>query len=774
MHLHYLRMIPLRLLPLLAVLFLSASVFAQTLRGTVKTQAGEAIGFASITLLNTARGTVTDQAGNFSLTVAPGQYQVSIRAVGFATQIQRVSVTRNQPHDGPTVSLAVTLAGSTQALDEVVVTAEKTETDLQKTPAAVSVLSPKQLQEYRVWSISDLSALAPSLQTVEHGNSTSATFLNIRGVLGFTNEQAVAMYVDGVYQFEFFSAPLQFNNIASVEVLRGPQGTLFGRNAFGGVINITTRKPTNRTEGYAQLSIGNFGQQRYEASFSTPLVKDRLFLGVSGLFNRRSGIYTNTLTNSAFDRLQSVSGGLNLRYVASSRWNLALNLRAEADNDKGSYPWFGSDSAALASHYRVTIGTTNREQRSNLNASLAANYYGDKVNITSVSSYIHYQLGYPDRYEILGAQGNNVTNQRAFTQELRLSSATNQQSRLKWTLGSFLFLRNGLNESSQFQPVDQGNASLRITSNLTNLGIAFFGQTSYRLADRLTLTAGLRYDYESRQVAQKQDSLSGSGAVMNLVPFTSYRATFPAITPKVILDYQLSDNTLIYAQYARGFRAGGLNLFAPRPEDFPYKPEFSDNYEIGLKNTLWHKRLRLNLTGFYLQQRDQQVGIFDGPFFVTRNVGDMNNLGVELEATGLPAKGLQVEWNGSLSHARYSRLTALDVNFNNADFRGNRPVYTPGAASFLAFQYTYTFSKSASVFLRGEHKYTGTYYFDFNNAQKQPPFSLFNLRVGASYKNYELAGWVRNLTDRHYIAWGLGTYLLSNPRMLGLTLTSRF
>ena len=752
---------------------LTNRLLAQTITGRVTSPTGEGIPLANVVLLNSPKGTATDNDGNFALRVEAGAYQVSVQAVGFASRIESVSIAKNQ-----TLTLNVALTETTNSLDEVVVTAEKEETNLQRTPAAVSVLNARQLQEYRVWSVSDLSALAPSLYTVEHGNSTSATFLNIRGVMGFSAQQAVAMYVDGVYQFDYFSAPLQFNNIASVEVLRGPQGTLFGRNAFGGVVNITTKKPTNRTEGFAQLTLGNFGQQRYEASFSTPLIKNKLFLGVTGLFNQRSGIYTNLTTNAVFDRLHSVSGGLNLRYVAADRWNVALNLRMEDNNDRGSYPWYTSDSAAFASPYRLAVNTTNRERRTNLNASIAANYYGNKFNFTSVSSYINFHLWYPDRFDGTPYgiyQGNNDGVQHAFTQELRFSSATRDKPRLKWTLGSFLFAQNGTTAFSVFSPPTEGGSSNRTLSDAANLGLAFFGQTAYRLADKLTLTAGLRYDIENRKLAQQVDSVTADGRAFNQVPLTNLRATFPAFTPKLILAYQFNDQTMLYAQYARGFRVGGLNSSAPTLADIPYGPEFSDNYEIGLKNTLWHNRLRLNLTAFYLQQRNQQVSVNQGGFFLIRNTGDMNNLGAELEAFVVPTKGLQVEANASLSHARYSRLTTLDATFTNADFRGNRPINNPNAASFLAVQYTYALPKTTAAFIRGEHRYTGVYYFDFNNAKKQDPFSVYNLRLGVTYRNYELAGWVRNVTDQRYITFGVGgSYLLSNPRLSGITLTARF
>lgn len=226
---------------------------------------------------------------------------------------------------------------------------------------------------------------------------------------------------------------------------------------------------------------------------------------------------------------------------------------------------------------------------------------------------------------------------------------------------------------------------------------------------------------ESRKLARQIDSLAPDGGVFNQVSLTDFRTTFPAFTPKLILNYQLNDRTMVYVQYARGFRVGGLNSSAPTAADIPYGPEFSDNYAIGFTNTFWNNKLRLNLTAFYLQQRDQQVSVNQGSFFLIRNTGDMNNLGAELGALVVPVNGLQVEANASLSHARYSRLTTLDTTFTNADFRSNRPINSPNAASFLAAQYAYMLPKMASVFVRGERRYTGVYYFDFDNAQNRLP-----------------------------------------------------
>lgn len=237
---------------------------------------------------------------------------------------------------------------------------------------------------------------------------------------------------------------------------------------------------------------------------------------------------------------------------------------------------------------------------------------------------------------------------------------------------------------------------------------------------------------------------------------------------------------MIYASYSKGFRVGGFNLSALTEINRTYGPEYSDNFEVASKNSLLDNRLKLNLTAFYLQQRDQQVTTStNGLDYVTLNVGDMNNLGLELEMTAIPVKNLQLEWNASLSDADYSSLPLYDFATGTIiDYSGNKPIYNPDVASMLAAQYNYPISGNnffTSAFLRAEYKYIGKYYFDFQNTEYQPGYGLVNLRTGIETNYGDLAFWVRNLNDTEFIAWGtFGSYMLGSPRMFGATLSFRY
>ncbi|MES2446350.1 MAG: TonB-dependent receptor [Bacteroidota bacterium] len=686
------------------------------------------------------------------------------------------------------------LTESNQQLNEVAVSSERRQESVQKIPGAITFLDAKQIRDYRLWDITNLTAIAPNLFTVEHGNSTSSNFLNIRGVMGFSNEQAVATYVDGVYQSDYFSAPPLFNDIQSIEILRGPQGTLYGRNAFGGVVNITTRQPTNIASGYAEITFGNFGQQRYTAGLSSPIFKDKLFASGSLTYNHRGAIYYNEFTQSGFDRREDYSGNFNLRYLPSAQWSLSLNVKAENDNDRGSFPWVTSYEEVYSKPYQVNTNNTNVERRKNFNTSLAANYYGKDFNFTSVSSYTkfngYYQgAGVDYDFSPLNALSTAPNIKRkVYAQELRLSSPSASAGRLKWVGGAYGFLQhNDINSPTYFGPdyllLDPTSGAPFTSTNIgreNNRGYAFFGQATYSFSAKLDLTAGIRYDYESRRLDQYTNYQKDPDPAILLTPNQAYQANFSAVTRKFVLRYKLKDNMLLYGSYARGFRAGGLNSNATDPAQVPYEPEYSDNWEIGWKNMFFNNKLKLNLTAFYLQQHNQQISTaMDGVNALILNVGEMHNKGLELEVTALPLKGFQIDWNASYSYARYASLLLYSADANAVvDYRGGQPINTPPISSMLAAQYTYDFAESKqklAVFARGEYRYLGRYYFDFVNDLSQPAHTLINAKAGLASKNFELNFWARNITDKKYIPYGsFGTFLLGTPRTYGTTLIAKF
>ena len=760
---------------------LTSSSFAQTITGKINASSGEMVGFANISVLNSSDGTTADKAGNFSLELSNGKYQLQVSAIGYATKIQPVTVA-NQPQ-----TVVITLTDNTNALSEVVVTADKTEERLQNTPLAVTSLNARQLEEYRVWTISDLTALAPSTFIVEHGNSTGSNFLNIRGAMGFSNDQSVATYVDGVYQFDYFSAPFNFSNIERIEILRGPQGTLYGRNAYSGVLNVITKRPTNKPSAFAEIDLGNYGQQRYSVGLNAPLIKDKLFVNAGFQSNNRGAVYSNPTPETRYlDRHHAFSGNVNLKYLASTKWTIDWNTRYENNTDKGAYPWAATDSAARATPYTVYGNWDNTERRTNLNTAVAVKYFGRHVNFTSITAFVDYHIWLPGRFDFDFSPAQLIsfttwTKQNELTQELRFSSPAGA-GKWKWTVGSYLFGEKIKNGSTTYYDTDYAaldpNAPYASIGNGSRkgYGVAFFGQAAYAITPAFDVTVGARYEVERRELTQSS-SLEKENAVTLLSPDSTSKKTFSAFTPKVILSYKLTGNSMVYGSYAKGFRVGGFNF--GNPTSPIYNPEKSDNYEVGIKNTLVNNRLKLNLTAFYFQQKDQQLSTSrDGINYATLNVGDMGNYGLELEVSALPVKNLQIDWTASTSHSAYKKLELFDAATNAVrDYKGNQAINNPAWQSMLAIQYGVPFSHSAQhvrAFIRGEFRYIGEYQLDFVNAYQQPAYGMVNARAGVTSNHIDVALWVRNLGDVRYMAFGYGSYMMGLPRMLGVTVTGKY
>jgi iron complex outermembrane receptor protein len=331
-------------LTLFVLLLLYIAVKAQTiagLPGTITDEKNQGIAGATVYLLNTNYRTIADKDGKFSLKdITPGSYILHISAVGYATKNQSIVLS------GTMRPITIQLQDASKQLDEVTVTAQKYEEDAQKVPFSVTTLSAKQIKDYRLWDLKDLTAIAPNLNSGNSGDGRNVS--GIRGIVTTSYDPAVATYVDGVNQYGLDTYIPQLLDVDRIEVLRGPQGTLYGRNATGGVINIITKQPTNTVSGFAGLDFGNYGQQRFTLGIKAPLIKDKLFLGVAGVYSGFNGFYTNAFDNSHFDKQHFFLGNYYLKFLATSKLAFTLNVKNYNNRNNGAFTLAGSPADALS------------------------------------------------------------------------------------------------------------------------------------------------------------------------------------------------------------------------------------------------------------------------------------------------------------------------------------------------------------------------------------------------------------------------------------------
>jgi iron complex outermembrane receptor protein len=684
----------------------------------------------------------------------------------------------------------------TQQLDEITVTAQKQEEKLQEVPLSVSSITDQDIKNLRLWKVGNLAGIFPNFYSSHSGDGRNV--VAIRGIGTTSYDPAVAIYVDGVIQFgldTYFNGLL---DIERIEVLRGPQGTLYGRNAMGGVVNIITKKPTNRTGGFVGLDFGNYGLGRYSLGFKTALVPNKLFMGLSGLFEKHGGFYTNQYDDSAYDRRKVFLGNYYLRYLASSYWSFTLNFKQSANRNHGAFPLAGSMEQAREQPFELNQNTLTRMVDNVSNASISADYAGEALDFTSQTSFqsnyriyeepIDGDFSPLDIVSIINNYGRDWNKVSVWTQEFRLSSAKDDQSKYSWLAGIFGFVKD--------DPVKQGThfgedaavygAEPNMTLVTTNIGrskgFALFGQGTFPLSEKLDLIWGMRYDRETRSLTGKNELIINNSDPMILQEDTTARNTSDALSPKAVLSYDISPEKMVFLSYSRGFRAGGISQVTTDPSEPAFRsfnPEFSNNFELGLKSEFLDRQVRWNLSTFFTNVNDIQVPqlVLPDAIIVTRNEGRLRSMGVESELTALIGSKVELSWNGGITEAEFTDLLRVGEG-GNEDLKGNKQLFAPDFTSNFIVQYQNKIGTSGNLHLlaRAEWLWIGTTYFDLPNNLKQDPYQLVNARLGIQKGIMEVALWSRNMFDAQYIdyAYNFGAAHLGEPATYGISARLEF
>ena len=427
-------------LKLLFSFLLAVSVYSAmaqklyTFSGKVTNTSSAPLAGTTVYLLNTNRGTASDEQGIFTLkNLPPGKYIAQVSAIGYATTNLGISLGASS-----TESISIKLADAATQLDAVLVSAQKTEESLQQVPFSISAISSRQVQQYRLWNSQELTAIIPNLYSSNSGDDRNVT--SIRGITTTSYDPAVATYIDGVNQFGLDTYIAQLLDIERIEVLRGPQGTLYGRNAMGGVINIITRKPSNYTNGFAEITAGNHGEQRYSLGIRTPLIKNKLFAGASFMYNKRDGFYTNEYNNTDFDKQNNFSGNYYLKFIANEKWSFNLNVKHNNNRNNGAFPLVNGVDEAFNNPFKLNQDATAKMIDNTFNSSFTANYAGKSFNFSSQTAYQsnHRYYNKPldgdfspiDGVTVINNYNGNWNKVKVWTQEFKLTSPAASSSSL--------------------------------------------------------------------------------------------------------------------------------------------------------------------------------------------------------------------------------------------------------------------------------------------------------------------------------------------------------
>lgn len=782
-----------------AFLVFSQLILAQNIKGIITDEEGKPVRSAIIKVENTSILTNSDQKGKFSFDLKGQNYNAIINAIGFETKIIDLSKEQND-------TINISLKSRNHLIDEVVITANKRDESYLHIPSAISVISVNKIKDTETRSLSNLVGLIPNMQYAEFGVPYQQ-MVALRGVSIFSETPSIATYVDGVNATDVSGNGFQLMDVERIEVLRGPQGTLYGRNAMAGVINIITNKPTNITTGFVEASSGNQGLQRYGFGVKTPLKKDKFFFGISGQYQYRDGFYYNDLSKSVdFITRESLAGtpedgkrmgdaesyyaNMYLKWTPSQNWNIILNSKFQNDHSVGAsayYQGVENNTIAIQNPYKFAVNDLGSDSRTVLNNSLTVNYYHPKFNIISTTAYqytlqkyngidqdlwpYNVSAGYTFREKLGdGMPQNNIS------QELRISSPNKKQN-FNWTVGTYIFNQKYdkrfaavYKDLSAFFGVAPGEEFT--VNDQDNLGISGFAQADYTV-DRFTVTAGYRFDHERRKTFIERYRLDQNAAKVYSVNPKDLESEFNNWSPKFSLQYNFSDRQMVYGSYSKGFRAGGNNFYA-NDQYISYKPEFSDNYELGYKYQNTSGTFTLSSALFFLEWTNMQLDTMpEKGVWIVDNIGKMRSWGLEIEGNAKPLKGMNIDFSLGLNKTEYIDFEYLDINI-----QGNQGIMAPEKTAMFGLQQSFPIHEKLNMTARAEWRHVGKQYFDLTNTIEQPAYNLMNTKVTFSSRNYDLAFWVQNLLEEKYITYAMPGYfkytILNRPRTFGGTLTLKF
>jgi iron complex outermembrane receptor protein len=696
---------------------------------------------------------------------------------------------------------------------EVVVTAQKREQKLQDVPLAVSAFGADQLEAQSVQSLTDLSAKVPNVVLAPVGAYPYASAFYIRG-LGFadvesTFEPAVGVEMNGVYLARNSGALQDFFDIESVEILRGPQGTLYGRNTIGGVVSVRTKqaRPGDAFSGEVQGTVGDHGRREARAAVNIPL-GDMFAVRVSGLYKTYDGFTRNVTRNERQGDNETLSGRLTLSFKPSDSFDASLVLDGDRERGSGApfrnaalpgnvyynfspdtgtpTPLFPANGSNPKDPYTVYGNTPIFADVDTWGLALTANWHTAIGTVTSVTGYREFDDRVQSDYDASPVNFfyalRDQTHEQ-FSQEIRLAS--DGGDKLDYVVGAY-YLDQSYDITNAQGGAIYGAATPAQIASQKNTAYALFGQLDYHLTDQLSLIAGGRYSYEKKTFFN-QPLFFPAGR--------TYKDHWDNFSPKIGANYKFTDDIMGYASWSKGFRSGGFNgRAASFTSAGPYDAETVESFEAGLKTELFERRLRLNGAVFHSTYKDMQVGtqgLTSGGVYesIVTNAGKAKFDGVEAEALWVVGGGWRINANASWLDARFvSNFTDFtsDGVANPTDNSDLPLSYAPEWSGSVGVNYTrelefgvLTFAANA-VYMDDIYTSGGALN-RTSDVQVRPANTLYDATLAIEgAKGWRVALWGKNLSDKKVInnTFGLGALgnlrIYQPPRTWGLDVGLKF
>lgn len=711
-------------------------------------------------------------------------------------------------------------------IEEVIVTSQRRSENLQRIPKAISVLSSQQLERIKIDDLGGLGPKVPGL-TVSYFSLGQPT-IHMRGIGsnddGAALDNSVVVYLDDIFVSRISSIDINLTDVERVEVLRGPQGTLYGRNTIGGAINVISKPPSQDPEVRLSATAGNYNHGAASAVISGPLKKDMLLAKVALSGNRTDGWQKNIFLDEDQHGRENLSVRSKLAYLPNQRFSLKLGADYTWDNldSTGRIPVAGrvpirildaegklipvlddagkivKDSAGnnlleskLPTDIFKALGGDFEHATNGLSGYTDRVIWGTTAHATWENSWGEFAsvTGYRDS-DFAWAEDSiglppTVTDQRIgtavdethrqFSQEFRWTSNENQD--LRYVVGLY-YLHERTERQERF-PFATGTATTT-QKNKTN-SYALFGQADYALTENYSMSFGARYTHDEKRLNQSAENGDAPAIILENFQLTE-RGSWNDFSPSLALSYQANEDILIYGSVSRGFKSGGFQG-APASLSLARRridPETAWNYEFGVKSEWLRNRLRLNLVTFYTDFRDLQVVQFrtvdNFGIFETTNAASATLRGAETEFIFHPMEGMEI--SGS-----YAYLRATYDNFNDTtgrDFNDNRLRQAPKHSFDIGLNYQWRLFEGYAI-ANMDYRYQGKSFREPDNSiTVQPAFDLLDASLGyrSNDNKWEVSIWSKNLLDEEYISHlyvlgGNDYALFGTPRTYGVTLNWR-
>lgn len=635
-----------------------------------------------------------------------------------------------------------------EVLGTVTVTAQKKEENVQEVPVAISVFDGVEIEDRMVETLDDIAKYTPGLTIINYGAAVKYA-PSIRGLYSDygTQSSTAGVFIDGVPVTNGLGFDETLMDIERIEVLKGPQGTLYGKNTEVGAVNVITRKPSNETRARITGELGENNKRNLAAIASGALIKDKLYLGISGKHYEKDGFIENTTTGEPVDDREHNYGKIYLRMTPTA------NLEASLISSYIKYDNGGNSSGLTQDKSRTVSSDLDNFNKSSVwSNSLNINYsLNDSLTFTAITAYRNFNEYLANDFDYTSDPNKQFhifadSTYETLSQELR---ANYEVDRISLVSGIFL-------ESSDTQIDKTRSKASGDTEGLQDIDtdtIGIFSHLTYKITENLSALAGLRYDKVELKYQDASQNIDGSEN---------------ELSPKVGVTYTLLENVMTYVTVSKGYRSGGFNTSAPEGYPKTYDPESLYSYEIGVKGISANGKLSWDVALYSMDITDMQVDVYlDAENIYKTNAAEATSMGVEASLTYQIIRGLNLFAGFSYNNTEFD-----EYNDGFTDYSGKKTTFSPEYNYTLGMLYRTEQGYYASADISGY----GDMYLDTDNEYKRPAYEVVNAKIGYETEHYDIYLYAKNLFDRDYDMEGqyYGVYsYYSQPREIGMSVTWR-